>query len=118
MSEKFTVGELVRSRNQATLDSLIPLREALEKYHKEGGYLSDVSYEDVIGKYPFLDGEPVYGLATPYPDLYYYNGRDLFPLIMFFCSKRIRERAKNLREWNRTDRGLLQCAKREKPRAI
>ena len=28
MSEKFTVGELVRSRNQATLDSLIPLREA------------------------------------------------------------------------------------------
>lgn len=87
MSEKFTVGELVRSRNQATLDSLIPLREALEKYHKEGGYLSDVSYEDVIGKYPFLDGEPVYGLATPYPDLYYYNGRDLFPLIMFFAPK-------------------------------
>lgn len=87
MSEKFTVGELVRSRNQATLDSLIPLREAFEKYHKEGGYLSDVSYEDVLGKYPFLDGEPVYGLATPYPNLYYYNGRDLFPLIMFFAPK-------------------------------
>lgn len=87
MSENFTVGELIRSRNQATLDSLIPLREAFEKYRKEGGYLSDVSYEDVIGKYPFLDGEPVYGLATPYPDLYYYNGRDLFPLIMFFAPK-------------------------------
>lgn len=86
MSEKFTVGELVRSRNQATLDSLIPFKEALKKYHKEGGYLSDVSYEDVLGKYPFLDGEPVYGLAIHSPDFYYYNGEDLFPLTMCFGS--------------------------------
>lgn len=94
MSKNFTVGELIRSRNQATLDSLIPLREAFEKYHKDGGYLSDVSYEDVIGKYPFLDGEPVYGLATPYPDFYYYNRNDLFPLTMVFVPKESGEELK------------------------
>lgn len=86
MEHSYTIGDFVRSGNLATLDSLIPLKEAFEKYREAGGYLSDVSYEDVTQNYPFLDGEPIYCPPNNSPYFYYFNERDLFPMTVLFNS--------------------------------